>query len=77
MIGEKEVREVAQDYLEGHEFSVYRSNGGWPTPCGYEVSIIDDIPGSTHTVFIHEDNDYRSLCGKMMVFAENALTEAE
>lgn len=77
MITEKEVVEVANVYLEGHEFVVARSNGGWPTPCGWQISIVDEIVGSLHTLFVHESNDKRSLRSKMINFADYAFNPAE
>lgn len=73
MITQQQVFDLAKDYLGEHDFTVSRDNGGWLIPCGYSVSIIDDIPGDTHTVFIHEDNDYNSLVSKMIRFSEQAL----
>ena len=75
MITENEVREIADMYLDGHEFAVFRSNGGWPTPCGWQITIVDEIPGSLHTMFFHDSNDKRSLRSKMISFSEKALTE--
>jgi len=73
MITKEKIVEIASDYLEGHEFMVSRSGGGWPTPCGWSVSIIDDIPGSVHTIFIHDDNDADHASSKMISFASAAL----
>jgi hypothetical protein len=52
---------------------VSRSGGGWPTPCGWSVSIIDDIPGNIHTIFIHDDHDADSVSSKLNHFAIEAL----
>lgn len=73
MIAENEVREVAENYLRGYDFVVARATGGFSVPCGYKVSIIDDIPGSVHTIFLHDDNDHASMVSKMITFSENAL----
>ena len=73
MITENEVREVAGRFLDGVDFWVRRSNGGFSKPCGYEVKIVDDIPGNVHTIFVHDDNDNRSLISKIIEFSENAL----
>jgi len=75
MITEKEVHEVASRFLEGHEFTVRRSNGGWPTPCGWEVRITDDVPGVVTRVFVRDQNDMLTLQSTMIRFAESALTE--
>jgi hypothetical protein len=74
MITENEVVEMANRYLDGHEFVVRRSNGGFSSPCGYEVMILDDVPGKGNK-FFHDDNDPQSLKSKMIVFSEDALTE--
>ena len=73
MITENEVREVAENYLCGYDFVVSRSSGGFSAPCGYQVAIIDDIPGSVHRIFLHDDNDRASMVSKMITFSENAL----
>ena len=73
MIAKEKIVEIASDYLAGHEFTVSRSGGGWPTPCGWSISIIDDIPGNAHHVFIHDDHDADSASSKMNTFAIEAL----
>jgi hypothetical protein len=73
MITENDVRDAASRFLDGVDFWVRRSTGGFSKPCGYEVKIVDDIPGSVHTLFVHETNDSRSLISKMIEFSENAL----
>jgi len=73
MITENEVREVAGRFLDGVDFMVRRANGGFSKPCGYEVKILDDIPGSVHTLFVHDNDDSRSLISDMIEFSENAL----
>jgi hypothetical protein len=73
MITENEVCLAAGRFLGEHDFWVRRSNGGFSKPCGYEIKILDDIPGSVHTLFVHDDNDSRSLISKMIEFSENAL----
>jgi hypothetical protein len=75
MITENDIREMAEIYLDGHDFSMMRSSGGWGKLCGFQLSIVDDIPGSEHTVFIRDDNDERSLRSIMIRFSEVALTE--
>ncbi len=74
MITENEVVEMASRYLDGYEFVVHRSNGGFSSPCGYEVMILDDVPGNGNK-FFHDDNDAQSLRSKMISFSESALTE--
>jgi hypothetical protein len=73
MITKETIVEIANDYLAGHDFVVSRSGGGWPTPCGWSVSIIDDIPGNIHTIFIHDDHDADSVSSKLNHFAIEAL----
>lgn len=73
MITENEVCFAAARFLDEHDYMVVRACGGFSKPCGYEVKILDDIPGSVHTLFVHDDNDNRSLVSKMIEFSENAL----
>lgn len=73
MITENEVCLAANRFLDGVDFWVRRSNGGFSKPCGYEVKIVDDIPGSVHTIFVHDASDSQSLISKMIEFSENAL----
>ena len=77
MITEKEVEQIASKWLDGYDFIVRRSTGGCVKPCGFEVKILDETPGDTHTLFIHESNDMRSLNSKMLQFSEDALNPTE
>lgn len=73
MITENDVCLAAARFLGDHDYMVRRASGGFSTLCGYEVKILDDIPGSVHSIFLHDDNDGRSLVSKMIEFSENAL----
>lgn len=73
MITENEVRVAAGRFLGDVDFCVRRSNGGFSQMCGYEVKILDDIPGRVHSKFFHDLNTNDTLVSKMIEFSENAL----
>ena len=77
MITADDIRELTDTYLEGCEVTITRSGCGWPTPCGWQVSIISDIPGDQHTIYIRDDStgDYE-LWHKIFIFAANALNQS-
>lgn len=77
MITENEVRELAAKYLDGVDFVVRRSNGGWSKPCGFSVKILDDVPGTRYDLFLHDDNTYQKARSSMIEFSEDVLTPAE
>lgn len=78
MITEKIVKDLVADYLEseGCEVVVRRSNCGWPTECGWQISIISDIPGDRHTLYLNDNNTEHSAWSKMTTFAVHALNPA-
>ena len=73
MITENDVRDAATRFLRDVDFWVRPSTGGFSKVCGYEVKIVDDIPGSAHTMFFHETNTPKTLVSRMIEFSENAL----
>jgi hypothetical protein len=76
MISEAEVRELVGQYLGGCEVTITRSSCGWSTPCGWQVSIISDIPGNQHTIYLRDDNTVDSAWSKITTLADNALNPA-
>ena len=73
MITENDVRDVATRFLGDVDFWVRRAHGGFSKPCGYEIKIVDDIPGKAHSLFVHDDNTPSSLVSKVIEFSEEAL----
>lgn len=73
MITENDVCVAAARFLGDVDYCVRRSTGGFSKFCGYEVKILDDIPGMEHSKFFHETNTNATLVSKMIEFAENAL----
>ena len=76
MISEAEVRELVGQDLGGCEVTITRSSCGWSTPCGWQVSIISDIPGNQHTIYLRDDNTVDSAWSKITTLADNALNPA-
>lgn len=73
MITKEVVESLASIYLEDCDFVVSRSNGGWPTACGWQLSILSETQGSMHTIFIHDTNTENQAKSKVIRLAENAL----
>lgn len=71
MITENQVREVAENCFAGYDLTIARANGGWPSPCGWQVTV--EVNGNYHATFFHEDNDYSSVVAKMVRFSEVAF----
>lgn len=78
MITEKNIRDLVADYLEseGCEVMIRRSGCGWPTECGWQISVINEVPGSEHDLYIRDDNSEHSAWSKITTFATNALNPA-
>ena len=76
MISYNQVVELCKMYLGGYDYVVSRSNCDTVDPCGWRVSIVDDIPGDEHTLYLLDSNSYNSAKGKMIVFSEKALFPA-
>lgn len=73
MITKEIVENLASIYLEGCEFIVSRSNGGWPTSCGWQLSIVSETQGNMHTIFIHDNNTESQARSKVIRLAEYGL----
>lgn len=68
MITLQDVQNVATRFLGNADFHVRRANGGFASPCGYQLTVFTEN-GSNQT-FFHESNNEQSLVSKMIPFAE-------
>lgn len=76
MITANDIRELTDNYLEGCDVTITRSGCGWSTPCGWKVSIVSEIPGDQHTIYLRDDNTVDSAWAKITTLAANALNPA-
>lgn len=76
MITANDIRELTDNYLEGCEVTITRSGCGWSTPCGWKISIVSEIPGNEHTIYLRDDNTVDSAWSKITDFASLALNPA-
>lgn len=68
MITKEDVEKVAVRFLGEKDISVRRANGGFASPCGYQLTVYLEN-GSVQT-FFHDDNTEKTLIPKMGLFAE-------
>ena len=76
MITVEQIRELTDTYLKDCDVAITRSGCGWPTFCGWQVSIVSEIPGDQHTIYLRDDNTVDSAWSKITTLADNALNPA-
>lgn len=70
MISAENVMDMAVKYFgEDADIRIRRANGGFPQPCGYELSVwsFDEVPSK----FFHEENSLENLEMSMIRFVES------
>ncbi|NBR25078.1 MAG: hypothetical protein EBU08_15150 [Micrococcales bacterium] len=68
MITKEMIEKVAVRFLGEKEMIVSRANGGFASPCGYQLTVV--LENDIVQTFFHDGNTEQTLVSKMIPFVE-------